>query len=79
MKALWFCALPIILALYWGTQSQVRTDVRVETLPFTPYLKIPGDFSPSWSPDGRRIVYATRMGEAINLSVVSSGGGVPAW
>src|SRR5215831_14913907 len=79
MKALWFCALPIILAFYWGTQSPVRTDVRVQTLPFTPDLKIPGDFSPSWSPDGRRIVYATRMGEAINLSVVSSAGGASAF
>jgi len=40
-------------------------------------MTIPVDFSPSWSPDGGRIVYASRAGEAINLYVVSSAGGTP--
>jgi dipeptidyl aminopeptidase/acylaminoacyl peptidase len=71
-----FCASLIILTLL-GTQSQVRPDARIEVPAFTSYMSIPIDFSPSWSPDGGRIVYASRAGEATNLYVVSSAGGTP--
>jgi len=40
-------------------------------------MGIAADFSPSWSPDGGRLVYASRAGAATNLYVVSSSGGTP--
>jgi dipeptidyl aminopeptidase/acylaminoacyl peptidase len=77
MKTLWFCAVPVILSIFCGTHSAAWTDTQLKTPAFTPYLSIPNDFSPSWSPDGSRIVYASRTGDAVNLYVVSSSGGTP--
>src|SRR5262245_56361985 len=77
MNTLRCCAVLTILTFIIGTHSQGRSDNQAEAPAFTPYLNIPNDFSPSWSPDGRRLVYASRGGGAINLYLVSSAGGTP--
>src|SRR5215510_6629368 len=77
MNTLRCCAVLTILTIVTGTNSQARHGDQREAPAFTPYLNIPTDFSPSWSPDGGRLVYASRTGEAINLYVVSAAGGAP--
>src|SRR5215475_15541486 len=76
MNTLRFCTVSILLTIL-STSSFVQALSQSESPSFTPYMTIPVDFSPSWSPDGGRIVYASRAGEAINLYVVSSAGGTP--
>src|SRR5215475_6475542 len=77
MKTLWLCAVPIILTLFSETHSQAWSDEQVTAPAFTPYMTMANDFSPSWSPDGKRIVYASKTGQSINVCVVSSAGGTP--
>lgn len=76
-KTLRFCTVLIILTVFSGTRSEVPPHSQAEVPAFTPYMNIPIDFSPSWSPNGARIVYASRAGGAINLYVVSTSGGAP--
>src|SRR5215510_9123262 len=75
MNTLRCCALLTVLTIITGTHSQARSDDQLDVPAYTPYMSIPSDFSPSWSPDGARFVYASKSGAAINLYVVSSAGG----
>src|SRR5262245_60679370 len=77
MNTLRWSAVLIVLAISTGPHSQAHSNSQVAVPAFTPYLSIPSDFSPSWSPDGARLVYASKSGGAINLYVVSSAGGTP--
>src|SRR5262245_5398888 len=77
MNTLRCCAVLTILSIVTGTHSLALRGDQLEAPAFTPYLNIASDFGPSWSPDGGRLVYASRTGEAINLYVVSSAGDPP--
>jgi hypothetical protein len=60
----------IIITIFSGAHPQVWPNVHTEVPAFAPYMSIPNDFGPSWSPD-ERIVYASKAGAGINLYVIS--------
>jgi dipeptidyl aminopeptidase/acylaminoacyl peptidase len=64
-------------ALIWIAFGSGRPPDTSSVPPFAPYTEIGGDIAPSWSPDGKTLIYCRFFGRGAQLYTVPANGGTP--